>query len=490
MLRTQITNQHTSKKVKKQDVLSVKCSIEWCTERASKTHGPYSMCSQHARWVSVNLHGKARILRGGRFAARCRLEDSIFGEMPSSKLSLDGTFQDSCSACGALYFLAECNGKSPFAFTRCCRCGSLADIPLLPPAPPLLAELLTKLKVEPYRLQEAPYCLIGRIMANRVPSDNKAQCQHFQEHIRSYNAALGFASYCDNMAADNTKLRKDSAQAGTGPPVYVMHGRVYHKVSTLYPNQGVQPKYAQLYILDQRQATEHRFNAFQNLNRDILQQLHAFLVEGIQHVDGTTGQQTWFGPRNPFPGHFMNMHEKITAHRNNCKKKDRDQSVHVLRFSGAKDKNPKTYNAPSSAEVSCVVVGEGPLPKHFISVYERPTMTDGCVHNLSPMSEHVDPLTYPLIHVMGTLGHSTALRSRANSEDKDQKQTHISTCDFYAFRMMQRYSATSRVVELPFSANRLFQQYICDAYAKVMQELVRFGSVRFCLCRFGAGFGL
>mgnify|MGYP003327103258 FL=1 len=228
--------------------------------------------------------------------------------MPSSKLSSDGTFQDFCSACGALYFLAECNGKSPFPFTRCCRCGSLADIPLLPPAPPLLAELLTQLKVEPYRLQEAPYSLIGRIMANRVPSDNKAQCQHFQEHIRSYNAALGFASYCDNMTADNTKLRKDSAQAGTGPPVYVMHGRVYHKVSTLYPNQGVQPKYAQLYILDQRQATEHRLNAFQNLNRDILRQLHAFLVEGIQHVDGTTGQQTWFGPRNPFPGHFMNMH--------------------------------------------------------------------------------------------------------------------------------------------------------------------------------------
>ena len=71
----------------------------------------------------------------------------------------------------------------------------------------------------------------------------------------------------------------------------------------------------------------------------------------------------------------MNMHEKITAHRKNRKDEDRDQSVHVLRFSGAKDQNPKTYNAPSSAEVSCVVVGEGPLPKHFISVYERPTMT-------------------------------------------------------------------------------------------------------------------
>ena len=64
--------------------------------------------------------------------------------------------------------------------------------------------------------------------------------------------------------------------------------------------------------------------------------------------------------------------------------------VAALLFAGGEDKNPRTYNRPTSAEVACVVVGEGPLPKHFISIYERPTLEGiGTTHELSILSEHV-----------------------------------------------------------------------------------------------------
>ena len=144
-------------------------------------------------------------------------------------------------------------------------------------------------------------------------------------------------------------------------------------------------------------------------------------------------------------------------------------SIHALRFAGGEDKNPKTYNRPSSAEVSCTVVGDGPLPRHFISVYERSDAGAGSTHELSYLSEHVDPLTYPLVHLYGTLGYSHALRApKAASACSDF--THVSMREFYSHRLMQRYSHDSGFVELPHSAGRLFQQYLVDAYSKVESQ--------------------
>ena len=113
--------------------------------------------------------------------------------------------------------------------------------------------------------------------------------------------------------------------------------------------------------------------------------------------------------------------------------------------------------------MSCAVVGDGPLPEHFITVYERADETmGGATHALSPLSEHVDPLTYPLLHVDGTLGYSTALL--------DTEGIKISTCVFYCHRIMQRCRADAGYVELPLAGGRLFQQYLVDAYVKVETE--------------------
>ena len=122
--------------------------------------------------------------------------------------------------------------------------------------------------------------------------------------------------------------------------------------------------------------------------------------------------------RNPYPFHFRNMYDMV------CGSDRREGSalesgpIHVLRFAGGQDRDPRTYSAPSSAEISCAIVGEGCLPKHFISVYERSDDASyGTTHELSPLSEHVDPLTYPLIHVDGlcVLLRKILVKRHANS---------------------------------------------------------------------------
>ena len=80
-----------------------------------------------------------------------------------------------------------------------------------------------------------------------------------------------------------------------------------------------------------------------------------------------------------------------------------------------------------------MVVGEGTLPEHFVSVYDRSsTQEHSGIHKLSYLSEHVDPLTYPLIHVDGGLGYSCALQTLPDPRTGQPRK--ISMSEIYAFR--------------------------------------------------------
>ena len=121
-----------------------RCSIEWCAEPARvhvrKGTGSLPACKLHASWIADPRAGTFRGLRKGRFAARCALADAVFGDMTLADLSPNGDFQHRCETCFAWYFTAESvpcpTGGTQRVFSRCCQHGRLADVPLLPPAPP------------------------------------------------------------------------------------------------------------------------------------------------------------------------------------------------------------------------------------------------------------------------------------------------------------------------------------------------------------------
>ena len=362
-----------------------RCSIEWCAQAARvhvrKTTGQLPACKLHASWLTDQRTGTSRGLRKGRFAARCALADAVFGDMPSADLSPTGDFEYQCETCCAWYFSAESvpcpSGGKQRVFSRCCQHGRLADVPLLPPAPPQLAELLTVRVAEQRTLAWHPFSQVGSLGELAPSASRKRRHRTFADNIRRYNSAMAFASFCDHMASPSKKLRsEDGASVPAsryGPPVYIMHGRVYHKVGTLYPpSEGAQPQYSQLYIYDPAEATTQRSRTFQDLEQGVLSSLHDMLVEQVPDVDMWTGVAVApfrSVPRNPYPAYFKNMHEQILLQA--AAPNTLDRPLHALRFAGGTDHDPRTYNAPTSAEVSCMVVGEGPLPKKYVSVYER-----------------------------------------------------------------------------------------------------------------------
>lgn len=413
-------------------------------------------CSVHRKWYQKKRASTLHGYRCGYGAGRRQLDEYVFGNLLPVKLSPTGHFEHSCTHCHALFFSAEGNRRKKasggWSTSTCCSNGRLRHLPLLPPAPATLAALLSGFVADDSPLPWHPFTSAGMLTGARLSGIELRQSNDLKQHVRSYNSALGFASFTDSLAS-STDPTKDShavpnEAATCAPPVYVLHGRAYHIVGTLYPPETKKPKFAQLYVLDPASSVDARSDSFEGLSSIVLRKLLDLLDEPIIHKDPLTGEaallpgnplERLIAPRNPYPAYFHNMHDLVQLHRQTYPLSGK---VHALRLSGGKDKDPRTYNKPSSCEVSCTVVGEGPLPRHFISVYERSDSDCGSTHELSYLSEHVDPLTYPLIHVHGTLGYSNALcAGRASSSGT--KDAHISMREFYAHRFMQRYSHDS-----------------------------------------------
>ena len=158
-----------------------------------------------------------------------------------------------------------------------------------------------------------PFTSAGLLSDLLLASPRKPVALNFQRHIRGYNAAMAFASFTDSHSintrnSDNSShATSDSAMLGA-PPVYILHGRPYHMVSTLCPNDPERKRsFAQLHVLDPHDAAVSRSSSFDELDVNLLKGLHDFLIEPVLHKDILTGQVSstpqkgnpCFSARNP-----------------------------------------------------------------------------------------------------------------------------------------------------------------------------------------------
>ena len=115
-------------------------------------------------------------------------------------------------------------------YTKCCRKGKVR----LPPI------------AEPVENIKQLFC------------DDSPDSSHFKTHIRNYNSTLAMASW-------NAPIVQHSAG---GPRVVTIHGQAYHLKSPPEPEPepepGEPPKFAQLHILDTRQAIQERLRLPEN----------------------------------------------------------------------------------------------------------------------------------------------------------------------------------------------------------------------------------
>ena len=324
----------------------------------------------------------------------------------SCTASEDGTFDKCCGDCGAYYFHVECGAGS--RCNLCCGHGRAKDVPRVADAPRTLTELLG----EP----------------------------HFRENTRRYNAAMSFASFAEQSGQPQRHL------PGIGPPVYVLHGQAYHGISTLLPSSDRAPSHGQLYIYDPQEAAQRRVQWDEGLRNAHLVRLHNMRMRDVS-------------PPNRYAQGYKHMHERML---------EQQRAGHApdvaLRLRSGQTPDPRRYNAPSAEDIAVVFPGTHPPSSRDITVYLQADEACGDTHAISHLSEHVDPLTYPLLFPNGDKGWCPDLRIPWHMQNGNPRHDKLQLCEFYSQRMMIFDVARS---SLPHAGGRLFQQYVVDAYAKV-----------------------
>ena len=141
-----------------------------------------------------------------------------------------------CPECGALHWKGEMLGSSTTRNARFGSCCNEGD------------KILTRITDPPEPLY-------------RLLTSAEAEAVQFRENIRRYNAAFAFTSLGANL---------DDRLTGNGFRPFQIHGEIYHQIGILDPEPGNRPVYAQHYLYDGDEATEHRFARNPNLNRNIV----------------------------------------------------------------------------------------------------------------------------------------------------------------------------------------------------------------------------
>jgi hypothetical protein len=137
--------------------------------------------------------------------------------------------------CGALHWKQE-------TFNMCCGKGKIR-IPVLQPPPRELQELLDR------------------------------QDAHYMANVRAYNTALQMAS--STIKVDNT--------LGSWNQMRV-NGQIQHLMGSLTPAANELPQYAQLYVLDPKDAVANRMRIFDKLQKSVLTPLQKMLFRENQYV--------------------------------------------------------------------------------------------------------------------------------------------------------------------------------------------------------------
>ena len=74
--------------------------------------------------------------------------------------------------------------------------------------------------------------------------------RNFCENIRQYDAVLLFTSL-------GVQINDSVNRGGGGSPVFKIHGELHHQIGSLLPPHEKTPVYAQLYVIDSREALDH-----------------------------------------------------------------------------------------------------------------------------------------------------------------------------------------------------------------------------------------
>ncbi|XP_021743384.1 uncharacterized protein LOC110709442 [Chenopodium quinoa] len=317
-----------------------------------------------------------------------------------------------CSDCEAIVWFEERarkdrNSKSP-KYSICCQKGKV-KLPLLKDPPEFLKELLN--------------C-------------NDPRSKQFKDRGRVYNSINAFTSMGGKV--DNTINR------GNAPYVFRLNGQNHHKIGSLLPPEGKQPRFSQLYIYDTENEVESRIHSIGN--GESTPDLDPEIVAGLSKM---------FDKHNQLAKVFRMARERFA---------ETDLQPVKIRLIGTRAKDGRQYNLPSASEIAALIIRTGDAEKG-----PRDVIIEDKHFGLKRISE-LDPsfmaMQYPLLFPYGEDGYTTDIPHNDVDATGRRVRTTVTMREYYAFRFQQR----EREAKTRFQLGRLNQQQQVDAFTCVQES--------------------
>jgi hypothetical protein len=325
-----------------------------------------------------------------------------------------------CPFCHALHWMDEKLANSSIInpkFGMCCYQGKVS-IPALQNIPPDLYNLF----------------------AGNYPNSTI-----FHRDILYYNNALA-------MTSTGKTTEHAVNQDGQGPYFYVLRGELIHQAGSILPMENRPITYSQLYIHDTEHEAHNRMQNHQRFPGNTPLDLHILnLLQGILHQ------------HHPAIGLYQQALEMTINMPPN------QQFSVSLHFDPTSDR--RTYNLPhpNVREIAVMLIGDGERPTgpQDIIVYERDRP-----HNLFRIfdSHPLYPsLRYVLLFPTGQMGwHPRIPYIQTEDGQAPQGRTYVSLELYLRYRFFIRPSHIES--NHLFIAGKLFQVYVCEAWAIAEQK--------------------
>ncbi|PIO58098.1 hypothetical protein TELCIR_20473 [Teladorsagia circumcincta] len=253
---------------------------------------------------------------------------------------------------------------------------------------------------------------------------------HDQVHVHSRDSSME-EFYCHGGAAASSKKFHGQHQElqfgpsngfdgsssgdarGRGPYCYRIHGQVYHRIGPLHPEEGVERRYGQIYILDTEMAAQQRTGDVRNADCD--PGLMRSLSELISNI-------------NSYAQSFKMMSEVEQAEIALAESENRPPVNIRMVFEESRQQGliRRQYDIPTANEVAVVYVGEDndvPVSRSLAVHLRRPAGEQ--LSNIRDIDKICDPLTYPLLFPTGAGGWDPSLTNNRGGR--------ITQKDYYSY---------------------------------------------------------
>jgi hypothetical protein len=208
------------------------------------------------------------------------------------------------------------------------------------------------------------------------------------------------------------------------------------------PPEGLPPAYAQLYIYDADDATEHRAQRNRNLDPTTLRTLHDMLWR-----------------HHPYAALYKQAYQVMRE------KPPEQQSDVRVRLHLQQGTDGRRYNLPTVNEVAAIIPGDGTQEVSNIrDIVLR--LQGGQLRRISHIHPSYATLHYVLLFPSGEEGWHPDIEIRLGRHGR-RRADNVTELLFYAYRL---HIFPERIQPLNiFRAGRLFQQYVVDAWASIEQ---------------------